>query len=155
MRSYLTWLEVENSKKPVVAAAQVIPAGKPPTGTMPAAGVKPPSGTVPAKVKSPKQPDKARLARHPERNRSAKRHKKKRHSSPPTPNVAPPTAAPVAVPAPINVELVPLTPSSAETKTARGVGLSRRDILLFGIGACAGAAVTFVGAVIAYVGRRE
>ena len=155
MRPYLTWLELESSKKPVVSAAQAVPAGKPPTGTMPAAAVKPPPGKVPAAVKPPKQSDNARLSRHPERNRSAKRHKKKRHSSPPTPDPMPTTAAPVAVPVPIDVELVPITPPSAETKPTRGVSLSRRDVLMFGIGACAGTAVAIVGAVIAYVGRRE
>ncbi len=143
MRPYLTWLEVESNKKPVAASAPAVPAGKPPTGTMPAA------------VKPPKPSENTRHARHPERNRSAKRHKKKHRSSPRTPDAAPATAAPVAVPVPIDVELVPITPPSAQTKSARGVGLSRRDVLLFGIGACAGAAVTFVGAIIAYLGRRE
>jgi serine/threonine protein kinase len=144
MRPYLTWLEVESSKKPVVTAAPAVSAGKPPTATMPAAAVKP-----------PKQPENARPSRHPERNRSAKRHKKKRHLSKRPHDAVPATAAPVAAHVPIDVELVPITSPSAETKPARGVGLSRRDVLLFGIGACAGAVVTFVGAVIAYLGRRE
>jgi serine/threonine protein kinase len=144
MKSFLTWLEVESGKQPVAAVAQAVPVAKPPTGTMPAAG------------KPPRPPDNARPARHPERSRSGKRHKKKRRSSPRLPDLGPATAAPAAAAVlPIDVELVPLTPPPPAAKPARGLGMSRRDALVFGIGAFAGAVVTFVGALIAHLGRRE
>jgi serine/threonine protein kinase len=156
MRPYLTWLEVESGKQPVMSA--VASAAKPPSGTLPAAAkpatVKPPSGTPPAAVKPPKLPDKTHPARPTDRTRSAKRHKKKRRSSPRLPDLGPasaprPDAAPV-----IDVELVPYTPP-AEAKPAKGLRLNRRDALVFGIGALLGAVVTFLGALIARLGKHE
>ena len=52
MRPYLTWLEVESGKQPILTAAQAqaVPATKPPSGTL--AATKPPSGTLPAAAKA-------------------------------------------------------------------------------------------------------
>ncbi|HEY7426504.1 MAG TPA: protein kinase [Gemmataceae bacterium] len=139
MRSYLTWLEVESGKQPIVSAA-----AKPPSGTLPSA--KPPSGTPPA-VKSSKPPKPAQAAGKPERVRTGK-HPKKKHRPPPTP------AAELA--AQIDVELVPFDlPDAAAKKPAKRFRLTRRDALVFGVGALMGAVVTFIGALIAFLGRRE
>jgi serine/threonine protein kinase len=149
MRPYLTWLEVESGKQPVMSAAT--PASKPPSGTHPAAA-KPPTGT-PTVAKPPKLPEKTRPSRPSDRTRSAKRHKKKRRSTPRLPDMGPPSVPrPEAAPM-IDVELVPYTPP-AEAKPSRGLRMSRRDALVFGIGALLGAVVTFIGALIARLGKR-
>jgi serine/threonine protein kinase len=164
MRPYLTWLEVESGKHPVLPATAAAPAAKPPSGTVPStakpptgtqpAAAKPPSGAPPAAVKPPKLPEKTRPARPADRTRSTKRHKKKRRSSPRLPDLKPPpTARPEAAPT-IDVELVPYTPP-AEAKPVKGFRLTRRDALVFGIGALLGAIVTFIGALIARLGKHE
>ncbi|HWG44270.1 MAG TPA: protein kinase [Gemmataceae bacterium] len=156
MRPYLTWLEVESGKQPVLAAAaHTVPAAKPPSGTLPAA--KPPSGTLPAAARSPKLPPSAETPKSLERVPNGKRHKKK-HRPPPVPaaeNTRPVPASTGEKPVQIDVELVPFDPSAGAEKSARGLRLSRRDAIVFGIGAILGAVVTFVGAVIAHISRRE
>jgi serine/threonine protein kinase len=144
MKPYLTWLEDESGKQPIVsAAAEAASTSKPPSG-------------APATLKPsnpPKLPKEARAAGQAERMRSGKRHKKKRRP-PPMPDAAK-TQAPTAVAEPaaaINVELVPFEPPAA-VKPAKALRLSRRDALVFGIGALLGAAVTFVGALIAHFGH--
>jgi serine/threonine protein kinase len=164
MRPFLTWLETESGKVPPVAVpatgapvARPAAAVKPPSGTPPAA--KPPSGTVPA-AKPAKAPKPGRAPGHPERHRSGsgKRHKKKRRSQPTISLGAPvaaPAPAPVAAPVTIDVELVPAAPVAVVAKPAQGLRLSRRDVLLFGVGAGAGAVVTFLGYLIARGGKNE
>jgi serine/threonine protein kinase len=140
MGPYLSWLEIESDKKPIVSI-------KPPTGTMPAAA-KPPSGTPPAvkPPKPPKLPKQAQAAGQPQHVRTGKRHKKKHRS----PQLSAATAAK------IDVELVPFDlPAAAAKQPTKKWRLSRRDVLLFGIGALMGAVVTFLGALVAHLGRRE
>jgi high-affinity K+ transport system ATPase subunit B len=52
------------------------------------------------------------------------------------------------------VELVPVDLTAIEAKPVRVLHLSRREMVVFGIGALLGAVVTFVGAVLAFT-RRE
>jgi eukaryotic-like serine/threonine-protein kinase len=153
MRPYLTWLEVESGKQPIVSAAAKPPSGtlpsavKPPSGTPPA--VKPPSGPPPAAKlsKPPKLPKQAQAAGQQEHLRTGKRLKKK-HRSPSAP------AAELA--AQIDVELVPFDlPDATAKKSVERFRLTRRDALVFGVGALMGAVVTFIGALIAFLGRRE
>jgi serine/threonine protein kinase len=147
IRPYLTWLEVESGKQPVVPF-------KPPSGTLPAAG-KPPSGTLPAAAKPSKPsklPREARIAGQQERVRSGKRHKKK-HRPPPVPGTGGTGVSPIVADK-IDVELVPLELLAAPVDPRKGLRLSRRDALVFGIGALLGAVVTFIGAVVAHFGRR-
>ena len=163
MRPYLTWLEVESGKQPIVSATAKPPSGtlpsatKPPSATLPSAAkppsgtppaVKPPSGTPPATKpsKPPKQLKQAQAAGQ-EHMRTGKRLKKK-HRPPPVP------VAELA--GQIDVELVPFDlPDAAGKKPATKFRLTRRDALVFGVGALLGAVVTFIGALIAFLGRRE
>ncbi|MHB8736906.1 MAG: serine/threonine-protein kinase [Terriglobales bacterium] len=148
MRPYLTWLEVESGKQPVMAAAasQAVPATKPPSGTLPAA------------AKPPKLPRPAETPAQLERVRTGNRQKKKHRSLPSVAaggNAASPPIPAAEMPVQIDVELVPIVPAPAAEKSARGLRLSRRDAMIFGIGAILGAVVTFVGALIARYSRRE
>ena len=59
--------------------------------------------------------------------------------------------AAVAAP-PINVELVPLPPPPKPPPVV-GPPFSRRDFVTFGIGVGAGALVTFLGCLVAVLGR--
>ncbi|MGH7171462.1 MAG: serine/threonine-protein kinase, partial [Gemmataceae bacterium] len=128
MKPYLSWLE-ESGKQAVVNAAP--PAAKSAPPPLPR---NKPSKERPPAADAPGSPgDGARLSR------SGKRRKKKHHP-PPTPG---------AVDASINVELVPVD-SPPTAKIAKIARLSRRDVLLFGIGALLGATVTFVGALLAF-----
>jgi serine/threonine protein kinase len=158
MRSYLTWLEVEDGKARQSAAAAkpapavAAPAGKSPADTIPAAPpVKPAS--------PPTVADHARAARpsKPERPRhgAGKRRKKTRHHAPAAPVAAPAVApAPVAAVAEVNVELVAV-PSPAAPPAPAGLRLGRRDFLFFTVGAAAGAAVTLLGWLVARLSRKE
>jgi serine/threonine-protein kinase len=111
-------------------------------------------GKLPAAVASPakSQPavpsaEPARRPRQPPRVRPDKRSKKRSH---------PPSPAPVAAePVEIDVEPVAMPLLSSDPVPARGWHLSRRDAMVFGIGAGAGALVTFVGYLIARLSRRE
>ncbi len=138
MSTYLTWLEVEDGK-----ARQAAPAA-------PVAKPAPVRAAPPAKA----APDKAARANKPQRphHGPGKRHKKARHHPP----AVPPTASPVAVAAPaeVNVELVSL-PAAAPPKAAPALRLDRRDFLFFTVGAAAGAVVTLLGWLIARLGRKE
>ena len=58
-----------------------------------------------------------------------------------------PSLPPVAAPPVVNVELVPMPPPAEPAPPKLfGPPFSRRDFLTFGVGAGAGAAVTFLGA---------
>jgi serine/threonine protein kinase len=144
MRSYLSWLEASD-KQPIVAATSPSPRPSPPSGGEGGVrGGKPPSATLPAAKPStvPKPPTETRAAVPREPNPSGKRLKKK-HRPP-----KPPEAASPAVEQ-IDVELVPLDTPVATAKPIAGWRLSRREALVFGIGALLGGIVTFVGALLA------
>jgi serine/threonine protein kinase len=153
MRSYLTWLEGESGKRPVPA---VVPEAKPVAGAPPEVtavpAAKPSSHALPI-AESPRE---TRTPGPPRQERPVKHPKKKR---PPPAATAAPTAPPHVREAetlrPMDVELVPAVPPPSETGIGRGLRLSRRDAVIFGIGAGAGAAVTFIGALLARLGRRE
>ncbi len=147
MRPFLTWLEVESGKQPVAsaAAAHAVPAIKPPSGTLPAVA-------KPAKLPRPSGNPRAGGAHA---HRQATEEKKPLLASRAAAgSAAAPSVLAAEMPVEIDVELVPITPSGAEKSTG-GLRLSRRDAILFGIGAILGAVVTFVGALIARFSRRE
>jgi serine/threonine protein kinase len=153
MKPYLTWLESDSGTKPAVATAKKEVAPKPPSGTLPAT-VKPRSGTLPAAKpsklsKSSKLHSKARSASDA-RGRSDK-HTKKKHRSQSVPAPVTPPSEPIEQ---IDVELVPMDLPAIEAKPVRVLHLSRREMVVFGIGALLGAVVTFVGALLAFT-RRE
>ncbi|MHB1421930.1 MAG: serine/threonine-protein kinase [Gemmataceae bacterium] len=147
MKTYLTWLEVESGKQPVGPVAQVPPAPKQSSAALPAS--QPPNLSKP-----PKLPREARAV--PKEHMRPSKHLKKKHRPPPPTESRPdaertrgtsvPQAAAVER---IDVELVPVDLSVAAAKPVAGWRLSRRDILIFGIGALLGAVVTFIGALLA------
>jgi serine/threonine protein kinase len=153
MRSYLTWLEVEDGKArqaaaaptpPVAKLASTAPAGKKPPSTVPAIPVQ---ATPPAPAAAP---DKAARPNKPERPRhGAGKRRRKTRQHPAVPVAVPATpVAPVAAPAEVNVELVAV--SSAPPRPATPfLSLGRRDFLFFTIGTAAGATVTLLGWLIA------
>jgi serine/threonine protein kinase len=162
MRSYLTWLEVEDGKARQSAAAPTPPVAKLAATAAPVA--KPPSGTVPAAALSKAAPpapavapDKAARPNKPERPRhgTGKRRRKTRHHAAPVPVAVPATpVAPVAAPAEVNVELVPVA-SAPSRPAAPSLSLGRRDFLFFTIGAAAGAVVTLLGWLIARLSSKK
>jgi hypothetical protein len=135
MRSYLTWLEVENSKAEP---------NRPPAA-VPAAAAKPPSGTVPAAagVKPAAQPV-AKQRKGANGKRRGKKHKHHRSAAAAVPTALPigtparPAAPTAQVVAEFDVELVPISdvPPSVKQVVARKAGwhLTRRDFLMFGAG---------------------
>lgn len=149
MRPYLTWLETESGKQPILPAA---PPSLPSGGEGGVRAGKPPSGTL--SVAKPSKPPQLPSPPRPEREKresGGKRHKKKdRH-----PAVTATSTPPVATLAEqIDVELVAFDLPSGDAKLIKGLRLSRREALVFGIGALLGGAVTFVGALLAFK-RRE
>jgi serine/threonine protein kinase len=130
MRPYLTWLEVEQSGKGGAHGGAAVKPGHGPAPTFPAAA--PP--VPPAKEKHKKR----KKTRH---HRSESSSKKKR--PPPAPfHAMPPQQEQLPQ---IDVELVQL-PEPTKDSSAKGRGfLSRRDLVVFGIGAAAGALVTGIG----------
>ena len=154
MRTYLTWLQMEDGKDPPPAASGVTV----PTLSVPAAAVAArPSASAPPPVPSAKPPKLPKPARPPgeadkNRHASAKRRHKKKHRSKAVLPPLPPGAGPPVV----NVELVPLPPPAEPAPPKLfGPPFSRRDFLTFGIGAGAGAAVTVLGLSIALLGRKS
>jgi serine/threonine protein kinase len=133
MRTYLTWLEVEDKKAPVPAAALLAEAPTLQSVALPAA---PPTGpaTPPAR---------------PAAETGNRRNKKGRGAKPSAP---PPPPAAVAPPS-VNVELVPLPPPPKPLPTV-GPQFSRRDFVTFGIGVGAGALAMFLGCLVAVLGKR-
>jgi serine/threonine-protein kinase len=111
-------------------------------------GKKPAISALPAKSPSPvPQPKPVQRPGQPPSVRPEKRAKKRGHR----PASAPAAAEPVE----IDVELVSTSPPTSDPVPGRGLHLNRRDALVFGIGAGAGALVTFVGYLIARLGRHE
>jgi serine/threonine protein kinase len=127
MRSFLTWLDVENSKPepprpPAVPHPVAVPVNPP-------AGTPAPAGAVSARPAKP--PPKS--GKH---KRRTKRHK---HKPPAALAVTVPTAVPVPpkdAAGAFDVELVPITASPAASPPAggRGFRLSGRDFILFAAG---------------------
>jgi serine/threonine protein kinase len=172
MRSYLTWLEVEDSKLPAPAARKVGEGGPPPTASemptvraafSPAApagvpeGDRKPSSKVPAVSASPKAlagaGDKVRkTSSRSEAAKEKRRLKKmKRKAASKAPAVGAANAGP-PVPT-IDVELMPASVGPAPPVPFSIKQLTRRDFALFGVGAFAGAAATFLGCLVALARR--
>jgi hypothetical protein len=135
MRSYLTWLKVEDDKAPAAAPGATVSTVSVPAAAKPAAAavpaVRPP---VPA-AQPPKLPKPARppgAADEPRQGSAKKRHKKKHRSKASLPPLPPTAAAPAPV---INVELVPLpAPGKAGPQSLWRAPYSARDFSLFGAG---------------------
>jgi eukaryotic-like serine/threonine-protein kinase len=162
MKSYLTWLDEERDKesKGPAAVPVAVPVPKPPSGVLPV-----PAATMPV-AKPPVAPSAkpAHPAAQPDGAReSDRRHRKKHRHQPltgPNPAEVSPTipvaalAAPVAplaqVVSEIDVEPVPYPPAAPPAgKKVLGIRMTRRDLVVFGIGALAGALVTFLSYVCA------
>jgi serine/threonine protein kinase len=127
LRSYLTWLESDDGKEEP-AARPAKPPAKQHSGNVPvAAPAVPPPGPVPATKK---------LAPDGKRKHRSKRHKHRQAAA-----LAATLAAAAPPPAPVvagdfDVELVPVTPPPGRRTPDAGTGfrLSRRDLLMFGVG---------------------
>ncbi|HZV05770.1 MAG TPA: serine/threonine-protein kinase [Gemmataceae bacterium] len=159
MRPYLNWLEKDSGEQHVIKKA---PKGavepKPPSGNLPAA-IKPPSGNLPG-VKSSKPPKEVRTASDARAHPS--KHSKKKHRSSQvaeslrdserTRPKRVPDAAPESAEE-IDVELVPAELAAIEANPVNRLHLSRREMIVFAIGALLGAVVTFVGALLAFKNR--
>jgi serine/threonine protein kinase len=148
MRPYLSWLEEDSGRKTAAAAAQTSPAPKPPSGsTLPAA--------------KPSQPATKTRSTKERQLHSSKRSKKKHRPASVAESLRDSertrgASAPQAVSEPveqIDVELVAPQPSAGETNLVWGLRLSRREMVIFGIGALLGAVVTFLGALLAFKQR--
>jgi eukaryotic-like serine/threonine-protein kinase len=138
MKPYLSWLEIESGKQPILAAVTV----DRPTASQP--------------DKPLKLPNQAGTSGQPERGRTDKRPKDKRRSTPLPPREGTSSPVPVAeIPVRIDVELVPADPPPPATEFLQGLRLGLRDAIVFGIGAFSGALVTFVGYLIAHLVRSE
>ncbi len=122
MRPYLTWLEGESSKQPTVASpAQATATTKPSSAANP-----------------PKLPKETRTDKRP----------KKKHRPPAVPAI--PAAAVAETVEKINVELVPFDLTAPAAEPVTSWRLTRRDSLIFSIGAVLGAIVTFAGFWLAF-----
>jgi eukaryotic-like serine/threonine-protein kinase len=134
MRSYLTWLEGEGEPKP--------PATKPVPLAVPV--------TTPPPL--PNGPGKQDRSRPPSAKRRTKAKKGRRSSSKPPPVPSTPVAAPIPMPTSVvNVELVPV-PTEQRTTGGR---VTRRELVLFGIGVIAGAVAAFAGCLVALSGKKD
>jgi eukaryotic-like serine/threonine-protein kinase len=124
MVTYLSWLQEEGDKNPAPAA------------------------TVPVIDLPPVPTARPTNEAGAQRQAAAKaRPKHKPHSQPaPTPT-RPPSGAAIPV---IDVELAPAT----TPQSLFGLPLTRRDFVVFGVGAGAGALATFLGCLVAVFGRR-
>jgi eukaryotic-like serine/threonine-protein kinase len=126
MGTYLSWLQEEGDKNP---AAPLAP-------------------TVPALDLPPAPPARPTSEAGPQRPAAAKpRPKQKPRSHPALAAVKPPSGAAIPV---IDVELAP----TMAPQPLFGLPLTRRDFVVFGVGAGAGALATFLGCLVALLGRR-
>ncbi|MFO0877860.1 MAG: protein kinase [Gemmataceae bacterium] len=164
LRSYLTWLEAEESRHDVVVSSgaptstemkplpptvplMTLPGVRPPSGTLPTAKPpsgsavsKPPSGAIPSAPPVPgKSPGKAAT---PSEKPAHEKHrsKKKPASSPSAPK-------PPSVPPTVEVELVALPPGSEQASPAPFslAHLTRRDFILFFLGVGSGLTAYAIG----------
>jgi eukaryotic-like serine/threonine-protein kinase len=175
MRSYLTWLELED-QKPVTPPGQTIPdiaAGetaprKPaetpnvvtdpqlPPVALPGPANKQPSGKAPAAPANPKTPaaprDKTGKGSNRSRSGKEKRRLKKRNrreAGAATAAVADPATVPT-----IEVELLPAGTKGPFPGHFPLNRLTRRELALFGVGAGVGAVATFLGFLVALSTKR-
>jgi eukaryotic-like serine/threonine-protein kinase len=148
MRPFLTWLEVERGKQ-LVASGAGAAKSKPPSGTQPAASVAPPS------LKPPKPPDKNRPDQPANTVRAGRKNKKKRRGGQRLPAGASVSLPEATLLGEIDVELVPFTPTGGAASKPAGWRLNRREVILFAIGAIAGALVTFVAFLLAQLARHS
>lgn len=169
MQPFLTWVETEN-KKPVGVPAHQIPtvalpalaapaAGKPAPGTIPTATPVPPPpagvGLPPAPPSTKPPTGEMKAARRPDRvpgkeggSRDAHARKKARKRRPPPIPGGSPDETNV-----VNVELVPVdvgagslpSPSAARAARKHSLALTRRDLLMFGLGVVGGVAALLAG----------
>jgi serine/threonine protein kinase len=156
MRSFLTWLEGQEKTVVPLTPSPAAPAAAVPGG-VPMAPKLSPDALAPAQKLPPPKPAKASRAEK-RRAASEKRRKKHRHAHPPAlaAPVADASSFPVLDPvSSINVELVPAAPLHSSPAAGGGLKLSRRDLVLFGIGAATGAAATFAGCLLALSTRKE
>ncbi|HBI45746.1 MAG TPA: hypothetical protein DDY78_23275 [Planctomycetales bacterium] len=127
MGSYLSWLQEEGDKRPSPASVP----------------------TEAAINLPPVQPARPTSEAGPQRQAGAKpRSKQKPRSQLAPAPVRPPSGAAIPV---IDVELAP----TAAPQPLFGLPLTRRDFVVFGIGAGAGALATFLGCMVALLGRRS
>jgi serine/threonine protein kinase len=161
MRTYLSWLETDSGKQPAKTVGKEVSAPKPPSGNLPAT-VKPPSGNLPAaKSSKPRKSSKETRTTSDARAHSGKHSRKKHRSSHVAGSLrdsertrgasAPRSATEPAEP--IDVELVPVDLPAIDAKPVNRWHLSRREMIVFAIGALLGAVVTFVGALLAFKNR--
>jgi serine/threonine protein kinase len=150
MRPYLSWLEEDGGKRSAATAAQTAPSPKPPSGTIPEAKQTKPA----AQTRSPTG-----------ENMHTGKHSNKKHRSPSPraggPSISmvkgtpdrrdtaptPPLSEPVEQ---IDVELVAANALGPEGKAVWELRLSRREMLIFGLGALLGAIVAFLGGLLAF-----
>jgi serine/threonine protein kinase len=164
MRTYLNWLEGRESKDSEPSPSTTAPdLGNPAGGSRrpgssgavparPAVAAPPVTAEAKKKVRAPKSPEALRAAEK-RRARKEKKRRARAAAPPPLPGAAP--LAPPALPAPgIDVELVPQTLDKAP-RHRRPSGLSRREIVVFGVGVGAGALAAAVGCFIALRNRGQ
>jgi serine/threonine protein kinase len=159
LRSYLTWLESEDSQTvtppaPAPAAAKTTPAAAmagPSAPALPALPTESSKAASSAEVRSKASPGKRRSKKH-------KRHRQRPASGIQTnPPVGIPTGAPVGTPSnALDVELIPTEPHPTDrTVSSTRSGVSRRDFLVFAIGAGSVLFAVFVGWLAAYLKARK
>jgi serine/threonine protein kinase len=165
MRSYLTWLEIEGRSAPARPSA-AIPVAKPvltesdsPTVVM---AVGPPSGTVPPpepkRASSTSIPPPVATSKEGERTTKSvaraesaqERRRLKKMKRKAAANATPVLES--ASTSTVDVELVRGAKSAQPAFSLKQ--LTRRDFAMFGIGACAGAAATFLGCLVALSTRQ-
>jgi serine/threonine protein kinase len=178
MRSYLTWLELEDQKPkspagppgqtiPDITAGESAPSKPAETPTvvttpqpapvaLPGPATKQPSGKIPAAPANPKTPaasrDKAGKGLNRSRSAKEKRRLKKRKRQ-----EAGAAAAAVAQPASVPTIDVELLPAGAKGRFPARFSLnrlSRRELAMFGVGAGVGAIATFLGFLVALSTKR-
>jgi eukaryotic-like serine/threonine-protein kinase len=152
-KTYLAWLEsagsVPDSPLSGSASKAISASAAPSAMTMPVT-IPPFSPAVPPLATPRPAPKDARPRKQKKRQRGAVVHDPK----PSPPLVCPP--APTARILDIDVDLVSLPQPSSASDTAHRAGPNRRDFVLFGMGALAGAAVTFLGCYLALkIGRNR
>jgi serine/threonine-protein kinase len=143
LKPYLTWLEDSASLAPSVPGGRAAPAAVAPPVIAVSESNHPKSAARPHETPTPKP------MKDPRTRKQRRRHKQAAApvAGPALPVLPPP--APQEHVVDTNVEMVPITWPPAPVGPVRSRRLSRRDFALFGIGALAGSAVTFLGCYIA------
>jgi serine/threonine protein kinase len=158
MRPFLSWLEAEDSRNAAVAPpASSRTSGAQPTQSgmkLPAAVVlvSPHAGALPAAPNGPSGTMPSRPTHDGRRRRKKSRKADRLGDGPPTvpfPPPSPPIEEPVPE-EPVRIDVVPVSLPEAPLagRSFLGRRLTRRDVVLFGMGALAGSVVTFLGCLI-------